>query len=51
VYKRQDYDYNARKNVARYLAGLDEELDQTKDLQMEPTFGCNLIRKEELPNQ
>jgi len=46
-----DYDYNARKNVARYLAGLDEELDQTKDLQMEPTFGCNLIRKEELPKQ
>ena len=46
-----DYDYNARKNVARYLAGLDEELDQTKGLEMQPTFGCNLVRKEDLPDQ
>jgi len=46
-----DYDYDARKNVARYLAGLDEALDQTKGLKMEPTFGCNLITREELPQQ
>lgn len=46
-----DYDYDARKNIARYLAGLDVELDQTKDLQTEPTFGCNLIREEELPKR
>jgi len=46
-----DYDYDARRNVARYLAGLDKELDQTKDLQTEPTFGCNLMREEELPKQ
>jgi len=29
----QDYDYQSKKKVARYLAGIDKELDQSKDLQ------------------
>ncbi|MBE9513888.1 MAG: hypothetical protein IMY83_02480, partial [Chloroflexi bacterium] len=45
------YDYEARKKVARYLSGIDEELDQTKDLERGPTFGCNLMREEEPPDE
>ncbi|MEA3254040.1 MAG: 4-hydroxyphenylacetate 3-hydroxylase N-terminal domain-containing protein, partial [Chloroflexota bacterium] len=46
-----DYDYNARKKVARYLAGIDEDLDQAKDLEREPTFGCHLVKEEKPPEQ
>ena len=46
-----DYDYARTKKVARYLAGLDEELDQTKELEREPTFGCSLVREEKPPGK
>ncbi len=37
-----DYDYNDKKDLARYLAGINEELDDSKLLEMEPTFGKKL---------
>ena len=38
-----DYDYEARKNLAKYLAGINKELDQSKDLKIKPTFGKELF--------
>lgn len=38
-----DYDYEFRKNVAKYLAGINKELDQTKILKEKPTFGRELF--------
>jgi len=32
----QDYDYESRKNIARYLAGINNELDQSKQLKEKP---------------
>jgi len=29
----QDYDYESKKNIAKYLAGINKELDQSKDLE------------------
>jgi len=37
-----DYDYNDKKELARYLAGINEELDDTKLLETEPAFGKKL---------
>jgi len=34
----QEYDYESKKNIAKYLAGIDKELDQSKDLNTKPTF-------------
>ena len=31
-----DYDYESRKNLAKYLAGINKELDQSKDLKEKP---------------
>jgi aromatic ring hydroxylase len=42
-----DFDYEARRKVARYLAGIDKELDQSKELTRQPTFGCNLMQPED----
>lgn len=37
-----DYDYEDKKRVARYLAGIDEELDDSGMLALEPTMGTVL---------
>lgn len=37
-----DYDFEDKKQLARYLAGIDEELDDSKWLDSEPTFGKKL---------
>ncbi len=34
-----EYDYESKKNIAKYLAGISKELDQSKDLSIEPVFG------------
>jgi len=34
----QEYDYESKKNIAKYLAGIDKELDQSKGLNTKPTF-------------
>jgi len=34
-----EYDYDTRKNLARYLGGIDEEFDDSPDIDREPTFG------------
>ncbi|HDP25110.1 MAG TPA: aromatic ring hydroxylase [Deltaproteobacteria bacterium] len=39
----REYDYDSRKRLARYLAGIDEEYDDSDDLWSEPTFGHSLI--------
>ncbi len=31
-----EYDYEAKKNIAKYLAGISPELDQSKELKREP---------------
>ncbi|MFC2032208.1 4-hydroxyphenylacetate 3-hydroxylase family protein [Chloroflexota bacterium] len=33
-----EYDYESKKNIARYLAGIYSELDQSKDLKEKPTL-------------
>ncbi len=44
----QDFDYEARKKIARYLAGIDKELDQSRFLQEQPTL-CLKEEKEDEP--
>lgn len=39
----QGYDFGSKKNLARYLAGIDPEFDDSKDLAIEPTFGDSLL--------
>ncbi|MCD6230818.1 MAG: aromatic ring hydroxylase [Dehalococcoidia bacterium] len=34
-----EYDYEAKKNIARYLGGLVTKLDQSRDLRLEPDLG------------
>lgn len=38
-----DYDFEEKKKVARFLAGIDEELDDSKALGLEPAFGDGLL--------
>ena len=38
-----EYDYEDKKRVARYLAGIDSELDDSSMRDMEPTCGTSLI--------
>jgi len=38
-----DYDYKEKINVARYLAGIDPELDDSAMRDLEPTLGTSLI--------
>jgi hypothetical protein len=38
-----EYDYDDKRNVARYLAGMDEELDDSKLRDSEPTLGTSLV--------
>ena len=33
-----EYDYESRKKIARYLAGMDKELNQSKQLQEAPNL-------------
>ena len=37
-----EYDYESKVNIARYLGGIDKELDQSKHLKEGPTFGSEL---------
>ena len=37
------YDYEERKKLARYLAGIDTKLDDSKMRSQEPTFGDGLL--------
>jgi len=37
------YDFESKKNVARYLAGIDDVLDDSKDRGVKPTFGDSLV--------
>ncbi len=39
----QEYDYETRKRLARYLSGIDREFDDFADLWNEPTFGGSLM--------
>jgi aromatic ring hydroxylase len=36
-----EYDYESRKNIAKYLAGINKELDQTKELDTNPNLDIN----------
>jgi len=38
-----DYNYERKKKLARYLAGIDPEFDDSADLALEPTFGTSLV--------
>ena len=38
-----EYDYESKKNIAKYLAGINKELDQSEDLSIKPTFGSSLV--------
>ncbi|MFW6150453.1 MAG: 4-hydroxyphenylacetate 3-hydroxylase family protein [Chloroflexota bacterium] len=40
-----DYDYDARKKIAQYLAGIDKELDQSEILETKPAFGASLLEE------
>ena len=39
----QEYDYDEKKRLARYLAGIDDEFDDSKAREAEPAFGVSLI--------
>jgi len=34
-----EYDYESKKNIAKYLAGINKELDRPKELEIKPAFG------------
>jgi len=38
-----EYDFESKKDLARYLAGINPELDDSKDLTSYPTFGDSLL--------
>jgi aromatic ring hydroxylase len=38
-----EYDYDSRKRLARYLAGIAPEFDDSQDIGREPTFGDGLV--------
>jgi len=38
-----EYDYDSRKRLARYLAGIAPEFDDSRDIGREPTFGDGLV--------
>ena len=40
-----EYDYELRKNIAKYLAGINKELDQSKELGTKPTLGGSLLEE------
>ena len=40
-----EYDYESKKNIAKYLAGINKDLDQSKDLGAKPTFGGSLLEE------
>jgi len=42
------FDYDERKRLARYLAGIDKEFDDSKALSLEPTFGDGLKTERKL---
>jgi aromatic ring hydroxylase len=44
------YDYESKKNIAKYLAGIDEELDQSRDLEREPVPPNSLMRETTAPD-
>jgi hypothetical protein len=37
-----DYDFDEKKRLGRYLSGIDETFDDSKALELEPTFGTSL---------
>jgi len=37
------YDWNSKRRLARYLAGIDAELDDSKEIQRQPAFGDGLV--------
>ena len=39
------YDYDERKRLARYLAGIDPDFDDTKMRSLEPSFGDGLTEE------
>jgi len=38
-----EYDFESKKDLARYLAGIEPEFNDSKDLETEPTFGDSLL--------
>jgi aromatic ring hydroxylase len=38
-----EYDFETRKDLARYLAGIKAELDDSRERNLEPTFGDSLL--------
>lgn len=40
-----DYNFEDKKNVARYLAGIEENLDDSEILKLEPTYGASLTEE------
>jgi aromatic ring hydroxylase len=41
-----EYNYESKKNIAKYLAGIDNELDQSKELRRKPAFGSSLMEEQ-----
>jgi aromatic ring hydroxylase len=37
------FDFESRKKLARYLAGIETDFDDSKDIQHHPTFGDGLV--------
>lgn len=40
-----EYDYESKKNIAKYLAGINKELDQLEDLSIKTTFGNSPVEE------
>ena len=42
------YDYDEKKRLARYLAGIESELDDSKMRSLEPAYGDGLTEEREI---
>ena len=40
-----EYDYESKKNLAKYLAGINPELDQSKEINQQPAFGSSMVEE------
>ena len=40
-----EYDYQSKKELAKYLAGINPEIDQSREISLQPEFGSSMIEE------
>jgi aromatic ring hydroxylase len=42
-----EYDYESKKDLAKYLAGINPDIDQSKEIGLQPEFGSSMVEEGE----